>query len=92
MEACIKEKVYLECRTTYVPYLMEIEDIIEIAENINADMYTLQQFRDKCILDKRLYGTPVPSRMNLQKIAAIIKPFQKKVKIKTAEFGEETIN
>ena len=91
MEACIKEKVYLECRTTYVPYLMEIEDIVEIAKNINADMYTLQQFRDKSVLDKRLYGTPVPSRMKLQKIATIIKPFQKKVKIKTAEFGEEPI-
>jgi pyruvate formate lyase activating enzyme len=92
MEACIKNGVYLECRTTYVPYLMEIEDVIEIAKSINADMYTLQQFRDKVVLDINLCGTPVPSRMNLKKIAKIIKPYQKKVKIKTAEFGEEIIN
>lgn len=92
MEACIKKKVYLECRTTYVPYLMEIEDIIEIAKNIKADIYTLQQFRDKIVLDEKLYGTPVPSRKELIKIAKIIKAFQKKVKIKTAEFGKEIVN
>lgn len=91
MEACIKGNVYLECRTTYVPCLMEIEDIVEIAKNIKADMYTLQQFRDKIVLDPELYGTPVPSRDELKKIAKLVKPFQKNVKIKTAEFGEEII-
>jgi pyruvate formate lyase activating enzyme len=92
MEACIKGDVYLECRTTYVPYLLEIEDIIEIAKNIKADMYTLQQFRDKIVLDEKLYGTPVPDRDELIEIAKTIKSFQKNVKIKTAEFGEEIIN
>jgi pyruvate formate lyase activating enzyme len=72
--------------------LLEIEDIIEIAKNVNADIYTLQQFRDKIVLDEKLYGTPIPSRIELQKIAKMIKLFQKKVKIKTAEFGEEIIN
>lgn len=92
MEACIKTHVYLECRTTYVPYLLEIEDIIEIAKNIDADMYTLQQFRNKTVLDEKLYGTPVPSRNELTEIAKIIKPHAKNVKIKTAEFGEEVVN
>ena len=92
MEACIKHGVYLECRTTYVPHLLEIEDIVEIAKNIKADMYTLQQFRDKIVLDEKLYGTPIPSRDELEKIAKMIKPFQKNIKIKTAEFGEEIIN
>ncbi|HML05854.1 MAG TPA: anaerobic ribonucleoside-triphosphate reductase activating protein [Methanobacterium sp.] len=92
MEACIKADVYLECRTTYVPYLLEIEDIVEIAKNIKADMYTLQQFRDKIVLDEKLYGTPIPSRDELEEIAKMIKPFQKNIKIKTAEFGEEIIN
>lgn len=91
MEACIKGNVYLECRTTYVPCLMEIEDIVEIAKNIKADVYTLQQFRDKIVLEPELYGTPVPSRDELRKIAKLVKPFQKNVKIKTAEFGEELI-
>ncbi|MGZ7116109.1 MAG: anaerobic ribonucleoside-triphosphate reductase activating protein [Methanobacterium sp.] len=92
MEACIKSNVYLECRTTYVPYLLDIEDIIEIAKNVEADMYTIQGFRDKIVLDERLYGTPVPSRNELYEIAKMIKPFQKNVKIKTVQFGEEIIN
>lgn len=92
MEACTKSMVYLECRTTYVPYLMEIEDIVEIAKNIDADMYTLQQFRDRVVLDSKLKGTAIPSRDQLVEISKKIKPFQKKVKIKTAQFGEEIID
>ncbi|MGB9937605.1 MAG: anaerobic ribonucleoside-triphosphate reductase activating protein [Methanobacterium sp.] len=91
MELCIKKDVYLECRTTYVPYLMEIEDIVEIAKNVTADIYTLQQFRDKKVLDEKLYGTHVPSREELEEIANMIKPYQKNIKIKTAEFGSEII-
>ncbi len=91
MEACIKADVYLECRTTFVPCLMEIEDIIEIAKNIYADAYTLQQFRDKNVLDQNLYGTHIPTRDELINIAERIKPFLKRIKIKTAEFGEEII-
>lgn len=91
METCLKTDVYLECRTTYVPYFMELEDVLQIVKNIDADLYTLQQFRDKTVLDKKLQGTPVPSRDELKKIALTIKPFQKKVKIKTAQFGEEIV-
>jgi pyruvate formate lyase activating enzyme len=38
-----------------------------------------------------LEETPSPSPQELRKIAEIIKPVLKKVKIKTAEFGEEII-
>lgn len=92
MDACIKENIYLECRTTYVPSLLHIEDVIEIAKNVKADVYTLQQFRDKNVLDKSLQGSQVPSRDDLIKIAKMIKQYQKNVKIKTAQFGEEIIN
>lgn len=91
MEACINEGVYLECRTTYVPCLMNIGDIIEIAKNITPDVYTIQQFRDKKVLDEKLYGTPIPSSEELKEIGRIIKPLIRHIKIKTAEFGEEII-
>ena len=92
MEICTDNGIYLECRTTYVPFLMDQQDIIEIAKSITADMYTIQQFRDKSVLDKKLQGTPVPSRDELKEIGEAVKPFLKRVRIKTAEFGNEFIN
>ena len=92
MEICISNGIYLECRTTYVPFLMDPQDIVEIAKSITADIYTIQQFRDKTVLDERLQGTPVPSRDELKEIGEAVKPFLKKVRIKTAEFGNEFIN
>ncbi len=92
MEICTDNGIYLECRTTYVPFLMDPEDITEIAKSITTDIYTIQQFRDKAVLDKRLQGTPVPSRDELKEIGEAVKPFLKKVRIKTAEFGNEFID
>jgi pyruvate formate lyase activating enzyme len=93
MEICSKSpETYFECRTTYVPGLMDPEDIIEIAKNISCDSYTLQQFRNKTVLDEKLKETPSPSRKELIKIAESVKPFLNNIKIKTSEFGEEIIN
>lgn len=92
MEICLKfPETYLECRTTYVPGLMIPEDVIEIAKSIRCDVYTIQQFRNKTVLDEKLMETPNPSRKELIEIAESVKPFLKKIKIKTSEFGEETI-
>ena len=92
MEICTDNGIYLECRTTYVPFLMDPEDIIKIAKSITTDIYTIQQFRDKTVLDRKLQGTHVPSRDELKEIGEAVKPFLKKVRIKTAEFGNEFIN
>jgi len=92
MEICSKSsETYFECRTTYVPGLMDPEDIIEIAKNISCDSYTLQQFRNKTVLDEKLKETPSPSRKELIKIAESVKPFLNNIKIKTSEFGEEIL-
>ncbi len=92
MEVCLKSpETYFECRTTYVPGLMIPEDVVEIAKNIRCDVYTIQQFRNRTVLDEKLKETPSPSRKELVEIAESVKPFQKKIKIKTSEFGEETI-
>lgn len=92
MEICSKSpETYFECRTTYVPGLMVPEDIVEIAKNISCDTYTIQQFRNKTVLDEKLKETPSPSRKELIEIAKSVKPFLNNIKIKTSEFGEETI-
>lgn len=92
MEICINRGVYIECRTTYVPFLMGLKDVVEIAKNITTDTYTIQQFQDKTVLDEKLKGTHIPSRDELKEIGEAVKPFLKKVKIKTKEFGEEFIS
>ncbi|NYB51255.1 MAG: anaerobic ribonucleoside-triphosphate reductase activating protein [Methanobacteriaceae archaeon] len=91
MNISSNSKCFLECRTTYVPGLLRPSDIIEIAENIHCDIYTLQQFRNQIVLDERLKETPNPSPQELKRIARQIKPILGKIKIKTAEFGEEII-
>ncbi len=85
------DSTFLECKTTFVPGLISLEDIKEISREIECDLYTLQQFRNRVVLDPALEKTPSPSPQELRKIAEIIKPVLKKVKIKTAEFGEEII-
>ncbi len=82
---------FLECKTTFVPGLVSLEDIKQISREIECDLYTLQQFRNRVVLDPELEETPSPSPQELRKIAGIIKPVLKKVKVKTAEFGEELI-
>ncbi|AEH06321.1 anaerobic ribonucleoside-triphosphate reductase activating protein [Methanothermococcus okinawensis] len=42
---CKKNNVFIECRTTFVPNVMDEKDIIEIAKSVkNCDLYTIQQF------------------------------------------------
>lgn len=91
MEICLESDIYLECRTTYVPDLIRSNDIIEIARNIDCDLYTLQQFNNKSVLDERLYNTRIPSRNELKEIAESIMPFLSNINIKTSEFGCEII-
>ncbi len=82
---------FLECRTTYVPGLLDKGDIQEIVNDINCDLYTIQQFRNRVVLDEKLKNTPSPSRDELLEIARDIKSSVPLLKIKTSEFGEELI-
>ena len=61
--------VHLEIRTTYVPTLHTKKDIINLVDEINADIYTIQQFRNKNVLDPALEGVEVPNPNELRKLA-----------------------
>lgn len=91
MEICLLSNTYLECRTTYVPTLIDPEDMVEIVKEIDCDIYTIQQFKNTSVLDETLLEVPSPSRTELLKIVKLIKPFIKRIKIKTSEFGDEII-
>lgn len=86
------ENVHLEARTTYVPTLHTKKDIINLADEIEADIYTIQQFRNKNVLDPALEKVEVPNPHELADLAREIKPyFDGIVKVKSAEFGEQVI-
>lgn len=84
--------LWLECRTTYVPGLLSPDDVVDIARNLDCDEYSIQQFSNKVVLDARLEETPNPTRAQLMEIAEKVKPYMKRVKIKTSEFGDEVVD
>lgn len=84
--------VKLETRTTYVPTLHTKKDIANLVMDLKADIYTIQQFRNRNVLDPALEEVEVPNPHDLRKLAEYIKPyFDGVVKVKSAEFGEEVI-
>ena len=84
--------VHLEIRTTYVPTLHTKKDIMNLVDEIEADVYTIQQFRNKNVLDPALEKVEVPNPHDLADLAREIKPyFDGIVKVKSGEFGEQVI-
>ena len=85
--------VHLEARTTYVPTLHTKKDIRNLVGEIQAEVYTIQQFRNKNVLDPALEKVETPNPHDLVKLANEVKPyFDGIVKVKSAEFGEQIIN
>ncbi len=84
--------VHLEIRTTYVPTLHTKKDIKNLVDEIEAEVYTIQQFRNKNVLDPALEKVEVPNPHDLAELAKEIKPyFEGVVKVKSGEFGEQVI-
>ena len=84
--------VCLELRTTYVPTLHTKKDIKNLVSDVEGDIYTIQQFRNKNVWDPDLEKVDVPNPHDLVKLAQDIKPlFDGIVKVKTGEFGEQII-
>jgi pyruvate formate lyase activating enzyme len=84
--------IHLEIRTTYVPTLHTKKDIMNLVDEIEAEIYTIQQFRNKNVLDPALEKVEVPNPHDLVDLAREIKPyFDGVVKVKSGEFGEQVI-
>lgn len=92
MEMVNEAGVHLEIRTTYVPTLHTKKDIKNLVDEIEAEVYTIQQFRNKNVLDPALENVEVPNPHDLAELAREIKPyFNGTVKVKSGEFGEQVI-
>ena len=92
MELINDAGVHLEIRTTYVPTLHTKKDIMNLVDEIEAEIYTIQQFRNRNVLDPALENVEVPNPHDLANLAREIKPyFDGIVKVKSGEFGEQII-
>ena len=92
MELINQAGVHLEIRTTYVPTLHTKKDIINLVDEIEAEVYTIQQFRNKNVLYPALEKVEFPNPHDLANLAREIKPyFNGIVKVKSGEFGEQVI-
>lgn len=92
MDLINKAGVHLEIRTTFVPTLHTKKDIKNLVDEIDAEVYTIQQFRNKNVLDPALEKVEIPNPHDLADLAREIKPyFSGIVKVKSGEFGEQVI-
>ena len=85
--------ITLECRTTYCPVLLSEEDLFKIADEVKCDLYTLQQFRNRCVLDESLAEAEEPNPHDMEDIAKRIKEAhpEQDINVKTAEFGQRSV-
>jgi pyruvate formate lyase activating enzyme len=45
------QNIFLECRITYHPSYVSLDDLVSIANDVECDVFTLQQFRGRQCLD-----------------------------------------
>jgi pyruvate formate lyase activating enzyme len=83
--------VFLECRTTFVPNLLEKEDIHILLNEITCDMYTLQQFRNRVTLNPELASFEEPNPEELLDILMTSNTKIPELHLKTNQFGNQTI-
>ncbi len=83
--------VFLECRTTYVPGLLEPQDVIDLTKQIRCDRYTLQQFRNRVTLDASLSTYEEPNPEFLTGILANIECQIPEIRLKSRQFGNQLI-
>ncbi len=71
---CKKNNVFIECRTTFIPNIMDENDIIEIAKTVkDCDLYTIQQFDNEHAWKEEYKQMREPSTDELIKLANIAK-------------------
>ena len=87
------DNITLECRTTYCPKLLSEEDLFTIVDEVDCDLYTIQQFRNRCVLDESLAEAEEPNPHDMEDIAKRIKKTHpdQDINVKTAEFGQRSI-
>ncbi|MBA2862808.1 pyruvate formate lyase activating enzyme [Methanococcus maripaludis] len=84
IDTCKKAGVTVECRTTFIPELMDESDIEEIAKTVkDCDLYTIQQFDEEHSYDEELTKLKSITEDELIALGKLAKQYIENVKIKT---------
>ncbi|WP_455645210.1 anaerobic ribonucleoside-triphosphate reductase activating protein [Methanosphaera sp.] len=91
IDIILEHEVFLECRTTYVPKLLEPQDIKDLTKEIRCNMYTLQQFRNRVTYDSRLADYDEPNPNDLVNILNNLDIPIPEIHLKSNQFGNQII-
>ncbi|OED30742.1 anaerobic ribonucleoside-triphosphate reductase activating protein [Methanosphaera sp. WGK6] len=91
IDIILEHEVFLECRTTYVPKLLEPQDIENLTKEIRCNMYTLQQFRNRVTYDSRLADYAEPNPNDLVNILNNLDTNIPEIHLKSNQFGNQII-
>ncbi len=91
MDIVADNDVFLECRTTFVPGLLDADDIRRITRSIRCNQYTLQQFRNRVTYDVSLSTFEEPNPEELMDILNSIDTDIDAINLKSAQYGNQII-
>ncbi|XRO77197.1 anaerobic ribonucleoside-triphosphate reductase activating protein [Methanocaldococcus sp. 10A] len=84
IDLCKNNNIFVECRTTYVPKVMDESDIEVIAKTVkDCDLYAIQQFEPKDAYDEEFRKINPPKKEELIKLGEIAKKYINNVIIRT---------
>ncbi|WP_157209543.1 anaerobic ribonucleoside-triphosphate reductase activating protein [Methanotorris igneus] len=83
---CRENDVFIECRTTYIPTVMDKDDIEEIAKTVrNCNLYAIQQFDNEHAYDDEFKKIQPPKTKRLIELGNIAKKYIDNVVVRTFE-------
>ncbi|WP_292460736.1 anaerobic ribonucleoside-triphosphate reductase activating protein [Methanothermococcus sp.] len=83
---CKKNNVFIECRTTFIPDIMDERDITEIAKTVkDCDLYTIQQFDREHAWKEEYKKMREPTTNELVELGKIAKEYVKNVVVKSKD-------
>ena len=84
IDLCKANNVFVECRTTFVPKVMDKDDIEDIARTVkDCNLYAIQQFEPKDAYDEEFKKLPMPKESELRELGKIAKKYVDNVVIRT---------
>jgi len=84
IDICKREGIFVECRTTFIPELMDESDILEIAETVkNCDLYSIQKFDSEHAHDSNFQKINTMKDSELIELGKLAKKYIDNVVIRT---------